>query len=179
MLIIDALTSVWLFANVLYYREFSDFLTFALIKGSGAVSNNLNKGIMGIVQPTDFLVFVDVLFLILLLAFKVIRMDIRPIKKRFALGVSLLAVLMFGANLAMAYSDRSGLLTRTFDNNYIVKYLGLNAYTVVDGVKTASNSATKANADSSDVKSVLNYLNKNRVTPNAEYTGVAKGRCAA
>ncbi|MBF5066087.1 glycerol phosphate lipoteichoic acid synthase, partial [Salmonella enterica subsp. enterica serovar Istanbul] len=93
---------------VLYYREFSDFLTFALIKGSGAVSNNLNKGIMGIVQPTDFLVFVDVLFLILLLAFKVIRMDIRPIKKRFALGVSLLAVLMFGANLAMAYSDRSG-----------------------------------------------------------------------
>ena len=131
---------------------------------------------MGIVQPTDFLVFVDVLFLILLLAFKVIRMDIRPIKKRFALGVSLLAVLMFGANLAMAYSDRSGLLTRTFDNNYIVKYLGLNAYTVVDGVKTASNSATKANADSSDVKSVLNYLNKNRVTPNAEYTGVAKGK---
>ena len=36
MLIIDALTSVWIFANVLYYREFSDFLTFALIKGSGA-----------------------------------------------------------------------------------------------------------------------------------------------
>ncbi|WP_373443518.1 LTA synthase family protein [Lacticaseibacillus paracasei] len=176
MLIIDALTSVWLFANVLYYREFSDFLTFALIKGSGAVSNNLNKGIMGIVQPTDFIVFADVLILILLLVFKVIRMDIRPIKKRFALGVSVLAVAMFAANLSMAYSDRSGLLTRTFDNNYIVKYLGLNAYTVVDGVKTAQNSATKANADSSDVKSVLNYLNKNRVTPNAQYTGVAKGK---
>ncbi|WP_424320800.1 LTA synthase family protein [Lacticaseibacillus chiayiensis] len=176
MLVIDALTAVWLFANVLYYREFSDFLTFALIKGSGAVSNNLNKGIMGIVRPTDFLVFVDVAILILLLAFKVIRMDIRPIKKRFALGVSLLAVLMFCANLAMAYSDRSGLLTRTFDNNYIVKYLGLNAYTVVDGVKTAKNSATKAHADSSDVKAVLNYLNKNRVAPNAEYTGVAKGK---
>ena len=70
MLIIDALTSVWLFANVLYYREFSDFLTFALIKGSGAVSNNLNKGIMGIVQPTDFIVFADVLILILLLVLK-------------------------------------------------------------------------------------------------------------
>ncbi|MCG4282367.1 LTA synthase family protein [Lacticaseibacillus saniviri] len=176
MLIIDAITTTWLFANILYYREFSDFLTFTLIKGSGAVSNNLSKGILGILNPTDFLVFADVILLILLLSFKVIRMDIRPIKKRFAIGVSLLAALLFGANLSMAYSDRSGLLTRTFDNNYIVKYLGLNAYTVVDGVKTAKNSAVKANAKASDINSVLSYLNKNRTTPSVTYSGVAKGK---
>ena len=28
MLIINALLSTWLFANILYYREFSDFITF-------------------------------------------------------------------------------------------------------------------------------------------------------
>ncbi|KRL39869.1 LTA synthase family protein [Lacticaseibacillus manihotivorans] len=176
MLIIDALTSIWLFANVLYYREFSDFLTFALIKGSGAVSNNLSKGIFGIMRPSDWFVFLDLAILIILLATHLIHMDLRPIKKRFALGVSLLAVLLFGANLSMAYSDRSGLLTRTFDNNYIVKYLGLNAYTVVDGVKTARTSATKANAKASDIDSVLNYLKKNKVAPNVEYSGVAKGK---
>ncbi|KRM71145.1 LTA synthase family protein [Lacticaseibacillus brantae] len=176
MLVIDALTSTWLFANILYYREFSDFLTFALIKGSGSVSNNLSKGILGILRPDDFMVFLDVVVLILLLAFHVIKMDVRPLKKRFALGVSLLAVLLFGANLSMAYSDRSGLLTRTFDNNYIVKYLGLNAYTVVDGVKTAKTSATKANAKASDINSVLSYLNKNRTTPSVTYSGVAKGK---
>lgn len=176
MLVIDLLTSVWLFANILYYREFSDFLTFTLIKGSGAVSNNLSTGIMGIMKPSDWLVFLDVVVLILLLAFHVIRMDIRPIKKWFAAGITLLAVLLFGANLQMAYHDRSGLLTRTFDNNYIVKYLGLNAYTVVDGVKTAKTSATKANAKASDINSVLSYLKKNKVTANAKYTGVAKGK---
>jgi lipoteichoic acid synthase len=176
MLIIDTLTSVWLFANILYYREFSDFLTFALIKGSGAVSNNLSKGVFGIMRGSDWLVFLDVVFLIVVLATHLIRIDIRPIKKRFAVGISVLAVMLFGANLSMAYSDRSGLLTRTFDNNYIVKYLGLNAYTVVDGVKTAQTSATKANAKASDINSVLNYLKKNPAAPSAEYAGVAKGK---
>ncbi|WP_204123280.1 LTA synthase family protein [Lacticaseibacillus mingshuiensis] len=176
MLIIDALTSLWLFANVLYYREFSDFMTFSLIKGSSSVSSNLSTGVMGIMRASDWLVFVDVAILILLLAFHVIRMDTRPIKKLFAVGVTLLAGLMFGSNLSMAYHDRSGLLTRTFDNNYIVKYLGLNAYTVFDGVKTAQTSATKANAKASDMNSVLAYLKKNRIDPNAQYTGVAKGK---
>ncbi|WP_179396292.1 LTA synthase family protein [Lacticaseibacillus absianus] len=176
MLIIDGLTSVWLFANILYYREFSDFLTFALIKGSGAVSNNLSKGVLGIMEPTDWLVFADVIVLILLLATHAIRMNIQPIKKRFALGISVLALLLFGANLSMAYADRSGLLTRTFDNNYIVKYLGLNAYTVVDGVKTAKTSAAKANAKASDLDSVFKFLKQNQATPNVTYSGVAKGK---
>ena len=176
MLLIDAIMATWLFANILYYREFSDFLTFNLMKGSSAVSNNLNQSIAGIIHPTDFLVFADVIFLIILLAFKVIRMDTRVFKLRYAALVSSLAVLLFGANLSLAETDRSGLLTRTFDNNYIVKYLGLEAYTVYDGVKTTQNNATKANADSSDLTSVQNFLSKNRVSPNVEYSGVAKGK---
>ncbi|MCH4172727.1 MAG: LTA synthase family protein [Lactobacillus sp.] len=176
LLIIDFLTSFWLFANVLYYREFSDFLSINLIKGSGAVSNNLGKSIIGILDPSDFFIFLDVLILILLLAFKLIRMDIRPLKKRYAMTVSALAVVFFGFNLSFAQHDRSGLLTRTFDNNYIVKYLGLNAYTVYDGVKTAKSNAAKNNANASDLKSVQAYLKQNQVPLSAEYGGVAKGK---
>ena len=40
MLILDFITSLWLFANILYYREFSDFLSFGIMKSSGSVSNN-------------------------------------------------------------------------------------------------------------------------------------------
>lgn len=176
LLIIDFLDSVWLFSNVLYYREFSDFLTMVLIKGSGAVSNNLGKSILGIVKPTDFLIFLDVLILILLLAFKVIRMDVKRLKWRIPVLVSCLAVLLFGANLTLAQSDRSGLLTRTFDNNYIVKYLGLNAFNVYDIIKTTKTSAVKAQSKSSDLDSIKKYMKDNYVTPNAEYTGVAKGK---
>ncbi|WP_125772426.1 LTA synthase family protein [Companilactobacillus furfuricola] len=176
LLIIDFLDSVWLFSNILYYREFSDFLTMILIKGSGAVSNNLGKSILGIVKPTDFLVFLDVLILILLLSFKVIRMDVKRLKWRIPVLVSCLAVLLFGANLTLAQSDRSGLLTRTFDNNYIVKYLGLNAFNVYDVIKTTKTSAVKAQSKSSDLDSIKKYMKDNYVTPNAEYTGVAKGK---
>lgn len=176
LLIIDFLDSVWLFSNILYYREFSDFLTMVLIKGSGAVSNNLGKSILGIVKPTDFLVFLDVLILILLLAFKVIRMDIKRLKWRIPVLVSCLAVLLFGANLTLAQSDRSGLLTRTFDNNYIVKYLGLNAFNVYDVIKTTKTSAVKAQSKSSDLDSIKKYMKDNYAQPNAEYTGVAKGK---
>lgn len=176
IVVMDAITSTWLFANVLYYREFSDFMTFALIKGSSSVSNNLSTAIAGIIEPGDFLVFLDVLVLILLLAFKYIKMDLRPIKKRFAMLVSVFAIVLFGGNLAMAYHDRSGLLTRTFDNNYIVKYLGLNVYTVYDGVKTAQTSAVRAKASASDLKSVKKWLSKNKVPANVQYTGAAKGK---
>lgn len=176
LLIIDFLDSVWLFSNILYYREFSDFLTMILIKGSGSVSNNLGKSIMGIVEPTDFLVFLDVLVLILLLSFRVIRMDVKRLKWRIPILVSCLAALLFGANLTLAESDRSGLLTRTFDNNYIVKYLGLNAFNVYDVVKTTKTSAVKSKAKSSDLDSIKNYMKANYAKPNVEYSGVAKGK---
>lgn len=176
MIVIDFLTSLWLFANILYYREFSDFLTTTLIKGSGAVSNNLGKSVAGIVKPTDFLVYLDVVILIVLLATHLMKIDVKPIKKVVAGLVSALAVLLFGFNLSMAESDRSGLLTRTFDNNYIVKYLGLNSYAVYDVVKAAKTNAVRANADSSDLQSVLKYINTNYVPGNPQYTGVAKGK---
>ena len=176
MLIINALLSTWLFSNVLYYREFSDFITFNVIKGSGAASNNLGKSLMGIIRPEDFLVYADVIILALVLLFHLIRVDMRRFKIRYAMTVTALGFVLFGANLGMAESDRSQLLTRTFDNNYIVKYLGLQAYTIYDGVKTTHNSVVKARADQDQLKPVLNFIHHNYAGPNVQYEGVAKGK---
>ncbi len=84
--------------------------------------------------------------------------------------------MLAGVNLLLAQQDRSGLLTRTFDNNYIVKYLGINEYAIYDGVKTAQTSAQMANAKVSDLSSVKKYIKQNYVQPNSAYTGVAKGK---
>ncbi|WP_137597024.1 LTA synthase family protein [Paucilactobacillus kaifaensis] len=176
MIFINAVLSTWLFANILYYREFSDFLSFNIMKGSGSVSNNLGKSLMGILRGSDFLVYADVILLILLLAFHVIRIDTRYFRLRFAGVFSVIGIVLFGFNLGMAESNRSGLLTRTFDSNYIVKYLGLEAYTVYDGVKTTQNNAVKAKANTSDIKPVLKFLKKNHADSNIEYKGVAKGK---
>ena len=176
MVIIDFLLSLWLFSNILYYREFSDFLSTSIIKTSGSTSDNLGKSIAEITKGTDFLVFLDVVIIVLLIAFKVFKIDVRRLKLKISLLVEGLAVVLIGTNLTMAQKDRPGLLTRTFDNNYIVKYLGLNSFAVYDGVKTAQSNAIMAKANHSDLKTVQSYIKKNYIAPNPEYYGVAKNK---
>lgn len=176
MVIIGFLLSLWLFSNILYYREFSDFLSTSIIKTSGSTSDNLGKSIAGITKGTDFLVFLDVVIIVLLIAFKVFKIDVRRLKLKISLLIEGLAVVLIGTNLTMAQKDRPGLLTRTFDNNYIVKYLGLNSFAVYDGVKTAQSNAIMAKANHSDLKTVQSYIKKNYIAPNPEYYGVAKNK---
>lgn len=176
MVIIDFLLSLWLFSNILYYREFSDFLSTSIIKTSGSTSDNLGKSIAGITKGTDFLVFLDVVIIVLLIAFKVFKIDVRRLKLKISLLIEGLAVVLIGTNLTMAQKDRPGLLTRTFDNNYIVKYLGLNSFAVYDGVKTAQSNAIMAKANHSDLKTVQSYIKKKYIAPNPEYYGVAKNK---
>lgn len=176
LLIIDLLSSLWLFANILYYREFSDFLSIGIIKSSSSVSNHLGLSIMEIIHPTDFMAFVDILILVLLLLFKVIKVDKRKGKLLNSITVSLLAVALFGLNLTVADKDRPQLLTRTFDNNYIVKYLGINFYAGYNAYQNYRQNSTRANASSNDLNSVLSFLKKNRVGDNISYYGKAKGK---
>lgn len=176
MMIIDLVASLWLFANMLYYREFSDFLSLGIIKSSGSVSNNLGLSIMEIIQPSDFLVFLDVIVIAALLIFKVLKIDKRKTNFKIAGIVTLLAVVLFAVDFSASEKNRSQLLTRTFDNNYIVKYLGINFYAGYNAYQTYKESSTRANASSNDLKSVLAYLKKNRATSNVSYFGKAKGK---
>lgn len=176
ILIIDLLLSLWLFANILYYREFSNFLSFSIIKTSGSTSDNLGKSIVGITKISDFLSFSSVVIILILLLTKIIKIDVRPLKIKVNALIEVLALTLMGLNLTMAQHDRPGLLTRTFDNNYIVKYLGINEYAVYDGFKTAQASAQMAKANVNDLRSIKKYLKLNYVKPNPEYQGVAKGK---
>src|SRR5699024_8319670 len=159
-IIVSLIQSIWLFANTLYYREFSDFLSFGIIKSSSSVSNNLGASILEIIHPTDFLVFLDVLILILMMSFKVIQPDMSAAKRRYGAISSVVAVVLFSVNLSLAESDRSQLLSRTFDNNYIVKYLGVDFFAGYSAYQTHQQTATRKNASKSDVDKVLDFVNK-------------------
>ena len=121
MLVLDFLLATWLFANILYYREFSNFLSFSLLQNSGSASENLGKSIAGILKGSDFLAFADPLILLGLLLGKFFKMDLYAQSWKRKVAIELTALLLMGGNLLLAQKDRSGLLTRTFDNNYIVK----------------------------------------------------------
>src|SRR5699024_5160533 len=145
-------------------------------KTTHVTSDKLRKIIVVITIASDYLVLIDIAAIIVLLITKVIKMDVRPLKLKVSLLVELLAVSLMGLNLLMAQKDRSGLLTRTFDNNYIVKYLGINEYAIYDGYKMAQTNAQMAKANVSDLRSVRQYLKANYVKPNPAYNGVAKGK---
>ncbi len=176
MSIINALLSTWIFANILYYREFSDFITFNVIKGSSSASGNLSTSLAQIIRPSDFFVYLDVVVIIIVLLAHWIRVDMRYFKRRYAATITMIGLALFGANLGMAYSDRSQLLTRTFDNNYIVKYLGIEFYTIYDGVKTTHNSAVRAEATAKDLNPVKSFIQKHYASPNISYYGKLKGK---
>lgn len=176
MMIVDLIESLWLFSNVLYYREFSDFLSMGIIKSSGSVSNNLTLSIGEILHASDLLIFADVIVLALLLATKVIKVDSRTMKMRYPIAITIISALLFVGNLGLADKDRPQLLTRTFDNNYIVKYLGMNFYAGYNAYQTHKESATRASASSSDMDGVLKFLKNNRSVANPEYFGKAAGK---
>ncbi|MDR3190016.1 MAG: LTA synthase family protein [Lactobacillaceae bacterium] len=176
MLLINFIQTFWLFANILYYREFSDFISMNILKAGGSVENNLGKSIAGILQPIDFLVYLDIIVLIILLSTKLLKVDKIRVQKRFALLTTAFGVVLMLADFGIASGDRSGLLTRTFDNNYIVKYLGLNEYAMYNVVKTNQQAGEVKQAKKSDLDKIREFVKKNKTLANAATFGKAKGK---
>lgn len=176
LFVLYLLATALLYSNVIYYREFTDFLTVNTMLGAKSVAGGLNTSAFALTSFADIFYILDFIILLGLLLSKQVKMDPRPFKKRYAFAMTVLSVAIFGANLSIAESNRPQLLTRTFDRNYIVKYLGLNVFTVYDGIKTAQANQVKANADSSDMDEVISYLNEHRAAANTATFGSAKGK---
>ncbi|MGV3489151.1 MAG: LTA synthase family protein [Tuberibacillus sp.] len=171
-IIIDLILTILLYANVVFYRFFNDFLTLPVIfqtKNFGEVSGSAQA----LMDPHDVIYFIDILILIALVVFKVVKPHER-LQWRTVGSVFSAAIIFFAVNLALAEADRPELLKRAFDRNYLVKYLGVYNYTVYDLIQNARSSAQRAMADSSDVVDVANYTKSNYTEPNPKYFGKAK-----
>ena len=100
----------------------------------------------------------------------------KPINRRLAISISCLSVLLFSVNLFLSETDRPQLLQRIFDRNYIVKYLGLDAFTAIDGVKTAMSNEVRAEASSNELPEIMKFTKQNNLPLNPQYAGIAKGK---
>lgn len=173
MIIVDFIMTFILFANIVFYRFFNDFLTVPLLfqtKNFGEVSGSAQA----LMEPHDILYFLDIIILIALVAFKVVKPHER-LKWRTVGSVFSAAIIFFAVNLGLAEADRPQLLSRAFDRNYLVKYLGAYNYTIYDIIENVRSSAQRAMADSSDIDDVLNYTKSNYTEPNKKYFGKAQG----
>lgn len=162
-----------LYANVVYFRFFSDFLTFSTLNQAGNVES-MGGAVSASFKWYDFVYFIDTIIYLAILIFKRKWLDNRAFSKKFVPVVMATSVALFFLNLAFAETDRPELLTRTFDHKYLVKYLGPYNFTVYDGVKTIENNQQKALASEDDLTKVLNYTKQKRTEPNPEYYGASK-----
>jgi lipoteichoic acid synthase len=174
LIVFDFILSFLLFANVVYYRFFSDFITIPTLMQTNNFGD-VSTSVTSLLKPHDILLFADTFILLAIRLFFKKKQSNVHVKGRHAGAILITAVLILAVNLHLAEKDRPQLLTRTFDRNYIVKYLGMYNYTIYDAVQSIKVSSKRALADSDDVTEVLAYNNSNYAKPNPEYFGAAKG----
>ncbi len=125
---------------------------------------------------TDFIYFIDVVILFLLMKFKPKKSKMTPIKKANRRAYFLVAAAMLFLNIGLAETERPQLLTRTFDREMLVKNLGTYNYHLYDVFLQSKSSAQRAMADGSELVDIDNYIKANYVKPNEDMFGVGKGK---
>ncbi|MFD1705964.1 LTA synthase family protein [Siminovitchia sediminis] len=167
--------SFLLYANVVFYRFNSDFITIPTLTQTD------NFGSLG-GSIADLTVWHDLFYLIDIIIMIVYFIKVRGywsaerIQLRKPLLVLASGVALFVVNLSLAEIDRPQLLQRTFDRNYIVKYLGVYNFTIYDAVQSFRASQQRVLASSDDLTEVENYTKSKYAQPNPEYFGKAKGK---
>lgn len=173
LIIIYTLMTLLLFANAVYYRFFSDFITLPTISQTQNFGD-LGGSVLTLLKPSDLLFFVDIFVLIYIRFSKKINFQSGKIGFKMPAAVIAAAIVLSIVNLQLAEADRPDLLSRGFDRSYIVKYLGMYNYTIYDSVKTFEASSERASADSSDIAEIINFTNSFSAQPNEKYFGKAK-----
>ncbi|PZO96247.1 LTA synthase family protein [Streptococcus halichoeri] len=165
-----------LISNSIYFREFSDFITVSAMLASSKVSAGLGDAAVNLVRIWDLIYVLDFLILIPLFITKKIKQDRRPVNKRASFAITALSFLLLSVNLFLAEIDRPELLTRGFSNTYIVRALGLPAFTVYSGNQTYQAQKERNGATASQLSQVQHYVKEHYAAPNPKYFGVAKNR---
>lgn len=174
-LIYIANTALLMF-NVIYYREFTDFMTINTIFGYSTVSQGLSGSSFALLKPQDIIIVADIVIVALGFITGFLHLDKRPIPRVQALALTSFSLFCLVLNITLGEISRPQLLSRTFDRNYLVKYLGIDTYMVYDGLKTARNSQVRNKAGSSDLNNIINFTRNHYAEPNSKMYGIAKGR---
>ena len=173
---LDIANTLLLYLNVIYYREFTDFMTIATMTGYSKVNQGLSGSSLALTNIHDLFYWLDIVVIIILMLLHKIHFDPRAISSKLAFAFTSMALTLFGINLSFAEMSRPQLLTRTFDRTYIVKYLGIDAFTGYDVLKSQHINKMRQSATKSELLKVKKFTDKHYASPNPKMYGIAKGR---
>ncbi|PLR89497.1 LTA synthase family protein [Bacillus sp. T33-2] len=175
ILITSFLISAILFANVVFYRFYNDFLTIPVLFQTSNMSD-LGSSVNELVNWTDLLNFTDFIILAALVKWKPGFIAYHNYSKLGRRAFFLMAVAIGFFNLGMAETERPQLLTRTFDREILVKNIGTYNYHLYDAFLQSKSSAQRALADGSELADIDNYDKANYKEPDKDMFGIAKGK---
>lgn len=175
ILFIHLFMSILLYSNVVFYRFNSDFITLPVLTQTSNFAS-LGSSVLSLLNWYDFVYALD--FIILLFLFLMSRQlwVHEKMQARMPVMIILAGVIVFTVNLGLAEMDRPQLLKRTFDRNYIVKYLGAYNFTIYDAIQNLKTSTERVLADSNDVTEVQNFTRIKYAAPDEELFGIAEGK---
>ncbi|MBK5483955.1 LTA synthase family protein [Peribacillus sp. TH16] len=175
LLTMSFLITLVLFANLVFFRFFNDFLTIPVLFQTSNMSD-LGSSVHELINASDLLYFVDLLFLIILLKSKLKLFYNRANNLQDRKFYLLMTIGITFFNLALAEAERPELLTRTFDREILVKNIGTYHYHLYDAILQTKSSAQRALADGSELTEIENYVRANHKAENDDFYGLAKGK---
>nr|WP_015062864.1 LTA synthase family protein [Lactococcus cremoris]AFM72752.1 hypothetical protein pAF07_p05 [Lactococcus cremoris] len=177
--VLGILASFLLYLNILYYREFTDFITIdAMTGGAGMFQHGFDFGSIP-VQIMDWIYWIDLVTIVILFIAKKIKFDTRPFGAKRAFIIFSLGLAIFGLNLwAGDYMKHQLILRRAQSNKtYIVRYLGLAPWMLTDTYYTDLAKQQRKEAKPQTMKEIQKYIKENRyLSPNVKMFGTAKNK---
>lgn len=164
-----------LYFNLVFYRNFSDFLTIpVLFQGSNAA--DLGSSILALIHIWDLLLFLDVLIIWYLSKKYTSTFTVSYKKRKKALAFSLSIAFLLG-NYILAEIERPQLLQRTFDREYLVKNIGIFNYHIYDVVQQSKSKAQRVFADGNELTEIKQYMQENTTDQSeTDLAGIAKDK---
>lgn len=167
--------SIVLYANVVFYRFFTDFITLPVLFQTSNFGD-LGGSASSSIYFTDIFYFADVI-LLFILARKIAKQPVQQqAKKIHRKAYYVFASAFFFLNLGLAEIERPQLLTRSFDREMLVKNIGTYNYHIYDAYVQSKSQAQRAFADGSELVEVNNYVRANHVENQSPLEGIAKDK---
>ncbi|WP_342525434.1 LTA synthase family protein [Chryseomicrobium sp. FSL W7-1435] len=167
--------SIVLYANVVFYRFFTDFITLPVLFQTSNFGD-LGSSASSSIFFTDIFYFADVI-LLFILARKLAKQPEQAMQKQIhRKAYYVFAAAIFFLNLGLAEIERPQLLTRSFDREMLVKNIGTYNYHIYDAYVQSKSQAQRAFADGSELVEVNNYVRANQVDSESPLEGIAKDK---
>ncbi|MCD8508644.1 MAG: LTA synthase family protein [Bacillus sp. (in: Bacteria)] len=165
-----AITGI-LYANVVYYREFSDILTLPMLLMSNNMGD-LSTSIFALIHWADILYFIDIIILGYFLL-KKNNVIILVTKISFLRSKAVISTVILV--LAIAITQINAIdKAHAFNRQQLIQSLGLYNFYIYDAFLQTQATTQPVVAEKDDWTDIEDYLGESRVEPNDEFFGIAE-----